>query len=173
MAIEQEKEGQPRHVSQIRRDKEESKVSSASDGQSQCSHTASLDISHPTSLASLCPLSGGSNINIVCCWSAIVHNEGRDVAIQGQHHLRDLLVRPLNKSKGSPLALTAKYTPRVSHNFDERPLVSIFVVLLATSLSFQYLLLRPSDTSTSFLPNAGGGHRNHHSQSTHRDGGGF
>merc|ERR1712194_649067 len=145
MAIEQEKEGQPRHVSQIRRDKEESKVSSASDGQSQCSHTASLDISHPTSLASLCPLSGGSNINIVCCWSAIVHNEGRDVAIQGQHHLRDLLVRPLNKSKGSPLALTAKYTPRVSHNFDERPLeedieITIRNRLIETEVDFEFAL---------------------------------
>ena len=79
---------------------------------------------HPASLASLCPPSGGSNINIICCWSAFVVNDNDDDIIHGQHHLRNLLVRPLNKSKGCPLALTAKYKPRVSHDFAEGPLVS-------------------------------------------------
>jgi len=136
LVAEQEKEGQPRHVAQIRREKsslpeQESNVLSSSaatsGGQHQSqivSNSASSLSAHPTSLASLCPYRGGSNINIICCWSAVVGNEGRDVTIKGQHHLRDLLVRPLNKSKGCPLALTAKYNSNLSHNFDNGPLVS-------------------------------------------------
>ena len=79
---------------------------------------------HPTSIASLCPVSGSSNINIICCWSAVVGNNGRNEIIHGQHHLRNLLVRPQNNSKGCPLALTAKYNGKASHNFDNGPLVS-------------------------------------------------
>jgi hypothetical protein len=124
MLADHEQTGQPRHVAQIRRAKtmlEQESTVSLSGGQSKVSGAAS----HPTSLASLCPISGGgSNINIVCCWSAIVGEMDTDYIIYGQHHLRNLLVRPLNKSKGCPLALTAKYKPHVSHNFDEGPLVS-------------------------------------------------
>ena len=142
MVAQQEKSGQPRHVSQIRRAKtslpeQDSNVSSAFDGQSQVSNLAPLVAAHPTSLASLCPLSGGSNINIICCWSALVGNEGRDITIQGQHHLRDLLVRPLNKSKGCPLALTAKYKPKVSHDFDIGPLVSATVIFMISQSFLQ------------------------------------
>lgn len=104
-----------------------------SDGLSQVSNSAPLVAADPTSLASLCPLKGASNINIICCWSAIVGNGGKDETIYGQHHLRNLLVRPLNKSKGCPLALTAKYKSKVSHNFDEGPLVS------ATEMSILFL----------------------------------
>ena len=121
MLADQEQTGQPRHVSQIRRAK-----TSLEQESTESSFDASLrPASHPTSLASICPVSGGgSNINIICCWSAIVGREDADNTIYGQHHLRNLLVRPLNKSKGCPLALTANYKPRVSHNFDEGPLVS-------------------------------------------------
>jgi hypothetical protein len=137
MLADQEQTGQPRHVSQIRR----AKTSLEQESTESLSSNASLrPASHPTSLASLCPVSGGeSNINIICCWSAIVGREDVDDIIYGQHHLRNLLVRPLNKSKGCPLALTAKFKPRVSHNFDEGPLVSasrykIFLQLIHVSV---------------------------------------
>jgi len=145
---EQEKEGQPRHVAQIRRDKtslpeQESDV--LSDGQSQVSNSAPPVAADPTSLASLCPLNGASNINIICCWSAIVGNGGKDETIYGQHHLRNLLVRPLNKSKGCPLALTAKYKSKVSHNFDEGPLdedveITIRNRLIETDVEFEFAI---------------------------------
>ena len=127
MLADQEQTGQPRHVAQIRRAKTTlGQDSTVSERPSTVSDAALRAASHPTSLASFCPLvGGGSHINIVCCWSAIV---GKDVTdetfIFGQHHLRNLLVRPLNKSKSCPLALTAKYKPHVFHNFDEGPLVS-------------------------------------------------
>ena len=129
MLADQEQTGQPRHVSQIRRAKTSLEQESTESSSSNAS-----------SIASLCPLSGGgSNINIICCWSAIVGREDVDNIIYGQHHLRNLLVRPLNKSKGCPLALTANYKPRVSHNFDEGPLVSasrykIFLHLIHVSV---------------------------------------
>mmetsp|Transcript_1241 Transcript_1241/g.2203 ORF Transcript_1241/g.2203 Transcript_1241/m.2203 type:complete len:647 (+) Transcript_1241:74-2014(+) len=148
IAAEQEKEGQPRHVAQIRRAREslpteESNVSSAPEG--PVSNPGSLTTAHPTSLASLCPLNGGSNINIICCWSACVGNEGSDTTIHGQHHLRDMLVRPLNKSKGCPLALTAKYNPKISHNFDEGPLdedieITIRNRLIETEVEFEFAI---------------------------------
>ena len=119
---EQEKKGQPRHVAQIRR------ARTSLPEQESLSDEVSNSAAHPTSLASICPPSGGSNINIICRWSAVVGN-GQDDTIQGQHHLRNLLVRPLNKSKGCPIALTAKYNSRVVHNFDEGPLVSSIVLL--------------------------------------------
>jgi hypothetical protein len=128
MLADEEQSGQPRHVAQIRRAKttvEQESTVSSSGRQAKVSDASLRLASHPTSLASLCPISGGgSNINIICCWSAIVGKEDVNDIIYGQHHLRNLLVRPLNKSKGCPLALTANYKPHVSHNFDDGPLVS-------------------------------------------------
>lgn len=119
-------EGQPRDIAQIRRAKHETTVSSL-EGQSKEVGNVLQSQSHPTSLANLCPVNindGGSSINIVCCWSAIIGSENdADSIVHGQHHLRSLLVRPI-KSRGCPLSLTAKYKPNVSHNFDEGPLVS-------------------------------------------------
>lgn len=54
-------------------------------------------------------------------------DNGNDDTIYGQHHLRDLLVRPLNKSKGCPLAITANYKSHVSHDFNKGPLVSLII----------------------------------------------
>lgn len=123
LLAEQEKRGQPRHVAQIRRartslPKDESETSASIGVQSTSASGA-----HPTSITSLCPHDGTSNINIICCWSALVGNEGEDKTVYGQHHLRNLLVRPQTKSKGCPLALTAKHKTRVSHKFEACPLV--------------------------------------------------
>ena len=43
---------------------------------------------------------------------------GQYETIVGQHHLRNLLLRPQNKSKGCPLAMTAKHVEKVCHDFD-------------------------------------------------------
>jgi len=79
-----------------------------------------------------------------------VGNEGRDVTIKGQHHLRDLLVRPLNKSKGCPLALTAKYNSNLSHNFDNGPLdeaveITICNRLIETEVEFEFAIIDNSE----------------------------
>lgn len=149
MMAEQEKEGAPRHVAQIRRartslPKEESNNFDANSGQSQ-DPISLVPVTpatvHPTSIASLCPIDGSSNINIICCWSASVGNEILDETIYGQHHLRNLLVRPQYKSKGCPLALTAKHAAKASHNFIGGPLVSpILFLIIITVLDSIYLL---------------------------------
>lgn len=74
-----------------------------------------------------------------------MENESGDDTIHGQHHLRNLLVRPLNQSKGCPLALTAKYKPKVSHNFDEGPLDEDIVItirnrLIETEVEFEFAI---------------------------------
>ena len=111
---EQEKEGQPRHVAQIRRAK-----TSLPSEESNLTFASSEPVAqpHPTSIARLCPSEGTSNINVICSWSASVGDVGHDETIVGQHHLRNLLVRPQNKSKGCPLAMTARHKAKVSHDF--------------------------------------------------------
>ena len=147
LQAEQEKEGQPRHVAQIRRDKtslpdQESNLSSA---EGKVSNSSTNTVVHPTSLASLCPSTGGSNINIICCWSAITENEGIDYMIHGQHHLRNLLVRK-TISKSCPLAITAKYKAKVSHNFGERGplnediLITVRNRLIETEVEFEFAI---------------------------------
>jgi len=123
MRAEQEQKGQPRHVAQIRRARTSLPEQDSSDGQV---HTPSKHLKvHPTSLSSLCPTDAASSINIICCWTAIVGSDGQDKITSGQHHLRDLIVRPrTNESrKGCPLVLTAKYDSRLVHGFDKGPVV--------------------------------------------------
>jgi hypothetical protein len=122
LLADQEKQGQPRHVAQIRRART-SIIKDDSETSTISLHPASTPVVHPTSITSLCPPGGTSNINIICCWSALVGNEGEDKTVHGQHHLRNLMVRPHSKSKGCPLALTAKHVSQVSHDFDSSPLV--------------------------------------------------
>mmetsp|Transcript_27462 Transcript_27462/g.55151 ORF Transcript_27462/g.55151 Transcript_27462/m.55151 type:complete len:1702 (+) Transcript_27462:4357-9462(+) len=115
LLAEQEKEGQPRHVAQIRRAK-----TTLPGGESNLSSSSNEPVAqpHPTSIAHLCPSEGTSNINVVCSWSASVGEGGQYETIVGQHHLRNLLLRPQNKSKGCPLAMTAKHVEKVCHDFD-------------------------------------------------------
>lgn len=131
-----DQEGQPRDIAQIRRAKQENNGSSP-ENQPKVTVSALQAASHPTSLASLCPVNicgGGSSINIICCWSAIVGSMNTDAIVYGQHHLRNLLVRPQNKSKGCPLSLTARFKPNVSHNFDEGPLILDLEIVIRNRL---------------------------------------
>ena len=144
LLAEQEKEGQPRHVAQIRRAKtslqegESSLSSSPSDG--------STTQPHPTSIAQLCPSEGTSNINVICSWSASVGEEDQIDTIVGQHHLRNLLIRPQSKSKGCPLAMTAKHLEKVCHDFNASSHLDVDLEvtlrnrLVETDVEFEFVL---------------------------------
>jgi len=121
----QEKEGQPRHVAQIRRARTLLPTNDTDTNSSLVHYPTPASTAHPTSISRLCPQGDMSNIHIICCWSALVGNEGdNEEEVYGQHHLRNLMVRPQNKSKGCPLALSANYKTDLSHDFDLSPLVS-------------------------------------------------
>ena len=143
LLAEQEKEGQPRHVAQIRRAK-----TSLPERESNLSSSSNEPVAqpHPTSIALLCPSGGTSNINVVCSWSARVGEGGQNEIIVGQHHLRNLLIRPQNKSKGCPLAMTAKHLEKVRHNFDASPHLDVDIEvtlrnrLVETTVDFEFAL---------------------------------
>eukprot|EP00804_Cyclotella_cryptica_P024493 CCRYP_017559-RA/>CCRYP_017559-RA protein AED:0.26 eAED:0.26 QI:1717/1/1/1/1/1/5/475/1401 len=145
LLAEQEKRGQPRHVAQIRRARTSLPQDDSEPSTSIPLQSSFASGAHPTSITSLCPQDGTSNINIICCWSAHVGNEGEDKTVYGQHHLRNLLVRPQTKSKGCPLALTAKHKSRVSHNFEACPLdidleVTVRNRLVGADVEFEFAL---------------------------------
>lgn len=131
-------------MAQIRRDKtslpsEESNLSSSS--------IEPVVPPHPTSIARLCPSEGTSNVNVICSWSASVGEEDRQSeTIVGQHHLRNLVVRPQNKSKGCPLSMTAKHMTKVCHDFDASSHLDVDVEitlrnrLVETSVDFEFAL---------------------------------
>ena len=160
---EQEKEGQPRHVAQIRR----AKTSLPSEESNLSSSNEPVAPPHPTSIARLCPSKGTSNINVICSWSASVGEGGQNESIVGQHHLRNLLVRPQSKSKGCPLAMTAKHIAKVSHDFDVSPQLDVDLDitlrnrLVETSVDFEFALEHRPDFdfvgSTSFKWSLSGG----------------
>jgi len=139
----QEKEGQPRHVAQIRRAK-----TSLPERESNLSSSCSEPVAqpHPTSIAHLCPSGGTSNINVICSWSARVGEGDQNETIVGQHHLRNLSIRPQNKSKGCPLAMTAKHMEKVRHDFDVSPHLDVDVEitlrnrLVETTVDFEFAL---------------------------------
>lgn len=151
LRAEQEQKGQPRHVAQIRRARTSLPEQDLSED--QVSTPLKHQKAHPTSLSSLCPTDAASSINIICCWTAIVGGDGQDNVTPGQHHLRDLIVRPrTNESrKGSPLVLTARYDSRLVHDFNSGPVVRW--------MAFIYLR---HETLTPFL--AGEGLDRHNSQ---------
>ena len=126
LLAEQEKEGQPRHVAQIRRARTDLPPS----GELTSITTPRPAAAHPTSMSSLCPAEDTSNINIICCWSACVGNNDEDRQVNGQHHLRNLMVQPQKKSKGCPLTLTANHKSKLSHDFNASPLVSYISELM-------------------------------------------
>ena len=112
IAAEQENEGQPRHVSQIRRAKSARKDGGDPEAQED---DGGGETYHPTSIASLCPKKANSEINLICAWST--PGTANDEKVFGQHHLRQLAVRPRRRSKGCPLMVSARHNSEVSHNF--------------------------------------------------------
>ena len=112
IAAEQENEGQPRHVSQIRRAKSALKDRGNPEAQED---DGGGEAFHPTSIASLCPKKANSEINLICAWST--PGTANDEKLFGQHHLRQLAVRPRRRSKGCPLMVSARHKSEVSHDF--------------------------------------------------------
>lgn len=132
IAAEEEDSGRhPRSLGQIRRAK--SSVSNGMDAaggtQDETGDFSTVDDIvpniHPTSLASLCPPeSSCEKINSICSWRAAGNGDG-EYEIHGQHHLTQLSVRPLKKSRGCPLTITAKHPTNIFHNFAKGPVVSV------------------------------------------------
>lgn len=128
---EKEKEGQhPRSIAQIRRANAPTTTSELSKDEVDISNTPKdassgvVKYSHPTSLNHLCSSEeSSSEINIICSWTT----PGKEDLLLGQHHLRQLAVRPEFKSKGCPILISAKYDTTFSHDFSYSPLVRVFV----------------------------------------------
>ena len=115
---EKEKEGQhPRSIAQIRRANEPNEEKHAyvqEAGTGDCNH------SHPTSLENLCSsIESSTHINVICSWTS-----GCDDSIVGQHHLRQLAVRPELQCQGCPVLISSKHDTSFLHDFSCGPLVS-------------------------------------------------
>jgi len=119
LEAENEKEGQhPRSIAQIRRARDSTIVD---DGQSKYEGGSQF---HPTSLKNLCTSPhSSSEINVICSWTT-TGNRPQDVIV-GQHHLRQLAVRPEYKSKGCPILISASYDTSIYHDFSDGPLVRL------------------------------------------------
>jgi hypothetical protein len=77
-----------------------------------------IEAAHPTSLAKLFPDERGlSKINLICTWSADVLASG-NAKIYGEHHLRSLVIRPMNKTSQCPITISGKYPSEWSQDFD-------------------------------------------------------
>ena len=126
LEIENEKEGQhPRSIAQIRRANAPTTLElnkGKKDMSSQSTALASDIVKnlHSTSLEYLCSLEENtSQINIICSWTA----PSKEDLISGQHHLRQIAVRPEFKSKGCPILISAQYDTTFNHDFSSIPLV--------------------------------------------------
>jgi hypothetical protein len=94
---------------------------------------------HPTSLRRLCPPEAdASTMNIICSWST-TGGGAREARICGEHHLRQLSVRPRKKSKGCPITITAKHPTKVSHHFASGSLVSCALFCFTDSFRLLYV----------------------------------
>lgn len=114
---EKERDGQhPRSISQIRRAGNKNEEHGQGLNDSSTRHDRTF---HPTSIASLCsPQHSDSEINLICSWIATGAND----TINGQHHLRQLAVRPQHRSTGCPLIISAQHESSVNHDFSQGPL---------------------------------------------------
>ena len=100
----EEDDQQPRHVSQIRRAKSMLNEKNAID-----------DDAHPTSIARLFPVNScKTKVDLICTWRTTRSAIG---AMQGQHHIAGLSVRPRSKSKGCPITITCQHPSTMTHNF--------------------------------------------------------
>jgi len=145
MEAEQEQDNQgPRSIAEIRRAKSYLSSDSGDDGDNSKS-MENAPKCHPTSLAFLCSPHhhSSSEINVICSWKT--KGEKPDEIIVGQHHLRQLAVRPQHKSQSCPLLIGANYNPSVQHDFSTSPLnldmeISIRNRLVQSKVDFEFSL---------------------------------
>jgi hypothetical protein len=132
-APESEKE-HPRSIASIRRANTSDTGSSELDGEM-------MDC-HPTSIASLFPQDlGASMVHLICSWRAILGQE----VVRGEHHIRQVMVRPLKAFHGCPVSVTVSHPTTVSHDFGNGPAyvplqIRLSNRLLETPVNFLYSL---------------------------------
>jgi ER-Golgi trafficking TRAPP I complex 85 kDa subunit len=122
-AAQSDEKNQVRSIASIRR---ANTVDSISDRNEVMIHD-----SHPTSIERLCLSTETANtIHVVCSWTA------HDGTIRGLHHIRGLVVRPLNdtKSVGCPITVTATHPSVFSNDFNVGPAMIPFKVTLRNKL---------------------------------------
>ena len=129
-AAAEESGGHPRSIAQIRRAKSSiSGVDSITDADDEQSDDGGRDlegISHPTSIAKLCPSDiSKAKLNMMCTWSAVGGDRRTDI-VHGQHHFTRLSVRPTTNTRGCPITITCRHPSQVSHDFEKGPLVSVY-----------------------------------------------
>lgn len=139
----------PRSISEIRRAK--SNLSSSNSEKSGVSKVKRDEPNcHPTSRAFLCSphQNSSSEINVICSWKT--KGDKPEEIIEGQHHLRQLVVRPQHKSKSCPLLIGAKYKTSVQHDFSVGPLnhdmeITIRNRLFHSNVDFEFSLQSRQD----------------------------
>lgn len=143
MELEKESQG-PRSIAEIRRAKG-GVLQLNSDVSDDNKIKKDMPHCHPTSRAFLCSShnQNSSDINVVCSWKT--KGENAEEMIIGQHHLRQLAVRPQHKSKSCPLLIGAKYKTSVEHDFSVSPLnldmeLSIRNRLVHSKVDFEFSL---------------------------------
>jgi len=98
----------------------------------------------PTSIRRLSPLESSLAYAIlVCSWKS------EDSAIEGQHHIRGLPIRPMKESNGCPIVVTGEHPSLVSNDFALGPAtvpleVTLRNRLVSQSIDFEFAL-EPAD----------------------------
>jgi len=144
---EKEKEGQhPRSVAQIRR-AQQANTMNPDESKNHDAEREDYRMSHPTSIANLCsPQHNSSEINVICSWITT----GTEGTIHGQHHLRQLAVRPQHRSKGCPLIISAQHESYLNHDFSGAPLhvdmeITIRNRLVQSNVDFAFSVSQQQD----------------------------
>jgi hypothetical protein len=138
-AAQDAKSQHPRSIAQIRR------ANTESTGLDSLEMDLS-DVVHPTSITRLCPRDkDNEHIHIVCSWN------GEDPTLRGEHHIRGLGVRPLEKTRGCPITVAADHPSCVSNDFTKGPATVPFSItlrnrLVKTPVTFEFSI----DGSESF-----------------------
>jgi hypothetical protein len=144
--LEKKNEG-PRSIAEIRRARGNLSTSSSDrqKGESKLDNNKDEPKCHPSSRALLCSPhhNSSSEINVICSWKTKGNSPGE--IIEGQHHLRQLVVRPQHKSKSCPLLIGANYKSAVQHDFSTSPLnldmeISIRNRLFHSNVNFEFSL---------------------------------
>ena len=133
----------PRSIAQIRRANTDTSAPSSATGTGLKEIAASDVSTAQASIERLCPRSQDKEeVHIVCSWI------GEDASLRGQHHIQGLCVRPLDKTRGCPITLTAQHPSCFSNDFDSGPAsipVSITLrnILVKCPVNFEVALERP------------------------------
>lgn len=86
---------------------------------------------HPTSIASLFPREhDASKVHLITSWRAILGQE----VVRGEHHNRNVIIRPLRSFHGCPIAASVSHPATMSNDFSKGPAHVPFKVELRNRL---------------------------------------